>query len=276
MKKVISKVKNFRFFKEFPTCFDIHSDLQWMSFHDPWWFEVKDNPTCRGLWLPAKCGIGHGVFGVKVRLMTRHDTSFFKVEDVGWPETLEGRMPVAAWPRLNRRWIKAMTFKLSAVMRIRRILRSWYFEIFWIVVEYNILAATSITTVSCTSCICHPSAPIPTFASPYLIIFFAMSSCTLHIPTGLFRANARRHWSGCKMHEAGEMRNWENDYFSNELVLPPTRGCPKKMSSRHWLVRFWWFCTQAWGKTPAGSRFGVAVAFTWPALEQLLPMKLQE
>ena len=36
---------------------------------------------------------------------------------------------------------------------------------FWIVLDTS--AATSITTVSCTSCICHPSAPIPTFASPY-------------------------------------------------------------------------------------------------------------
>ena len=124
------KVKNFRFLTV-PNLFwyPFWSSMDVISW--PWWFEVKDNPTCRGLWLPAKCGIGHGVFGVKVPLITRHDTSFFKVEDVGWPETLEGLMPVAAWPRLNRRWIKAMKFKLSAVMRIRRILycsldSSWY------------------------------------------------------------------------------------------------------------------------------------------------------
>ena len=68
------KVKNFRFLTV-PNLFwyPFWSSMDVISW--PWWFEVKDNPTCRGLWLPAKCGIGHGVFGVKVPLMTRHDTT---------------------------------------------------------------------------------------------------------------------------------------------------------------------------------------------------------
>lgn len=139
-----------------------------------------------------------------------HDTTRHEFFQSGrcWMTWNVGR-PYASGSMAEAGWTDEIQgFKLSAVMRIRRILycvlismdSSWIF--FWIVLDT--WAATSITTVSCTSCICHPSAPIPTFASPYLIIFVAMSSCTLQIPTGLFRANARRHWSGCKMHEAGK------------------------------------------------------------------------
>lgn len=129
------KVKNFRFLK-LPNLFwyPFWSSMDVISWPLMIWGQRQSNLQ-RSL---APCKMRNWTWSLwsqgTVDDTTRHDTSFFKVEDVGWPENV-GR-PYASGSMAEAGWTDEIQgFKLSAVMRIRRILycvlismdSSWYF-----------------------------------------------------------------------------------------------------------------------------------------------------